>query len=135
MVARIPQRGYTPGQNIDLQLNIENNSSEEVQTVLVQIIKEVTFYANRTATASPPQSTSDTVVLSDQLIDGFNSNHEQMKTYHIRIVVPSTPPSDEKTSNIIHIAYKLQVNRPYIHIGKSTKNDILNKILIQFSST
>lgn len=105
MTVRVPQRGYTPGQNIDVQLNIHNKSSEEVSSVVLQIVKEVKFLSNNGVTTE----LIDSPAIGVQEVDGFDSGMEKMKTYRIPIVVPSTPPSDEETSSIIKISYKLQV--------------------------
>lgn len=113
IAARINQQGYTPGQNIDLQLNIHNKSTEEVSNILVQIIKDVKFMFNETPTNDRypvPTEYIDSVELSDQILDGFETKDTKMKTYMVHMVVPSTAPTDETSSRIIKICYKLRVN-------------------------
>lgn len=124
MAARIPHLGFTPGQNIDLLFNIHNKSSEDVQAVLVQILKEVAFDFNQILN----EKATDSSVLSDQTLDGFDTRDTDMKTYRIKIVVPSTPPTDEKTCSIIKITYKLRVSANNMSILYISCKDFLFRI-------
>lgn len=113
IAARIPQQGYSPGQNINLQLNIQNESTEEVSNMLVHIIKDVKFMFIETSSNDRypiPTEYMDSVELTDQILDGFETNDTKMKTYKVHVVVPATAPTDETTSRIIKISYKLRVN-------------------------
>lgn len=113
IAARIPQQGYTPGQNINLQLNIQNKSTEKVFNILVHIIKDVKFMFNETPTNDRypiPTEYIDSVELTDRILDGFETNDTKTKTYKVHVVVPATAPTDETTSQIIKISYKLRLN-------------------------
>lgn len=108
MVARIPQQGYTPGQYINIQLFVDNKSSEEVRAIKARIYRKVTLFSNPRENGTRIERT-DSTKLNHKIVEGFDSRKEEIKTYNFKIAVPPTPPTDEITSNIFKVFYILRV--------------------------
>lgn len=113
MVARIPQQGYVPGQVIDLQIDVQNKSSEDVRAMKVKFIKKIANTAINSETEF--EYTREKLKnLYKQRFEGCYSSKKDKKIYQIALVVPSTPPSDEN-SKIVKISYQIVVTWNEIH--------------------
>lgn len=107
ITGRLPQQGYAPGQYIDLQFNIHNKSSEDIQVILVQIVKKVKYTFNK----SGNKTLSDRMVLTELAIEGFKRKHAITKTHKLKINIPSTPPTtDDTTKSILRVQYRIRVS-------------------------
>ncbi|KAG4069557.1 hypothetical protein HA402_006923 [Bradysia odoriphaga] len=101
--ARLPVGGYTAGQAIELFLDINNKSDETFNELQVQIVKHIQYYTH----ANSSRTTSDVIELAENRCGGCAKN--QAKTYKINVTVPPVPPTDESTSNIVKVTYRLRV--------------------------
>lgn len=103
LTAHIPQQGYTPGQTIDLELDVNNKTVEDVNEIKVKLVK-----VSRFPSGSGIFERQRPKTVNLQIVDRWSSS-EEMRKYRIQLVVPPLPPSDEENSRVVKISYKLQV--------------------------
>ncbi|KAJ6636592.1 Arrestin domain-containing protein 3 [Pseudolycoriella hygida] len=103
ITARIPVSGYTPGQTIELSININNKSDQKFEEFVVLIVKHIQYHTY----ANSSRTTFDTIELEEQRCLGCNTNQSQSRT--VNITVPPVPPTDESTSNIVKVSYLLRI--------------------------
>lgn len=119
----IPVGGYVPGQTIELSLHIDNRSDETFQNFVIRIMKvrrQNISSCNRVEEldlslqhiqyhthANSAVTTYDKIAIKSYSCNGCPTN--QSRTYNLGITVPPLPPTDESTSNIIKVSYRLQV--------------------------
>lgn len=108
MTTIIRKRGFAPGESIHMQLDVHNKSSEEIGAIMVQIIKQLK-YAGNCEELERKLDRKYSTKLNGEILEGFRSSKEAMRSYCLALFVPSTAPSDEKTSGLIKISYKLRV--------------------------
>lgn len=105
MVIGSVQQGYVPGQKIELQLDISNNSRVNIKGIDTKLIKEVRF-----SSESENFIRRDLTTIATQRHTGFNAAREKTKTYRITVAVPPTPPTEEEAGDVIKVLYKIEVN-------------------------
>lgn len=103
MVVSIPQRGYTAGQNIDLRVDVHSKSGESIYEINAQLIRKMRFMGTEDA------KMTIVTMLNEETVHASSAIHGETNAYQIKITVPSTPPTDEKSSKIIQISYNLRV--------------------------
>ncbi|KAG4069598.1 hypothetical protein HA402_009538 [Bradysia odoriphaga] len=99
----IPVGGFVPGQIVDVFLQINNGSDQTFANFIVKIIKQIRYHTH----ANSSTKKHDEVVVKSASCNGCPKY--QSKTYRLPITVPALPPTDESTSNIVKVSYRLQV--------------------------
>lgn len=105
-MAHIPRQGYTPGQSIDLELDVDNRSSVNIKEIILKLVKKSKFLSEKEYF-----TWEHTTAFSTQKVGGLKSYSQETKTY--QIAIPSLPPTDEQTSGVINITYKLRVRMKF----------------------
>ncbi|XP_055296146.1 arrestin domain-containing protein 3-like [Sitodiplosis mosellana] len=101
IVARVPVGGYTPGQFINLEINVNNHSGQSISGFNIHLIKRIKFFIH----ADSVRQKHLTYVLAKQYVD--YSNEEVTTRVDIRL--PSVPPTDLSASNIIKFGYSIRI--------------------------
>ncbi|XP_055296096.1 arrestin domain-containing protein 1-like isoform X2 [Sitodiplosis mosellana] len=103
MIATVPVSGYTPGQMINVDLELTNASNENVKAFILQIVREVKFFIYEN---SPKHKIERDAIAEVQTRGCFP---QQKQAYTVNILVPPTPPTDVTTSKIVHVKYHLRI--------------------------
>lgn len=110
MAVTIPKCGFIPNETIKVDVDVKNPSSEDVSDFRIQIVQTVVASANDgkqlTDEGTERSETKDVVVL-EQTADGLLCGDE--RKFEIKIIVPSTAPSDITSSAIFKISHTLRV--------------------------
>ncbi|XP_031621628.1 arrestin domain-containing protein 17-like [Contarinia nasturtii] len=97
---RSPIGGYTPGEMINLQINVNNQSRESIREFSVKFVKKITYRKR----ANNIQHKLERMTMAKIVVGGCEKY--QNKTINAEIQVPFTPPSTDCTAdNIINIEY------------------------------
>lgn len=112
MVAQIPQKGYSPGHTINFQLDVQNKSSETVKSIKVKFVREVNLHSVNSETGYEYKRTRTTKLYGETL---EQCSKDQKKVYNLSVRIPATPPTDEQSSKIIHVSYKILVTLEICH--------------------
>lgn len=127
--ASIPFRGYTPGQTINVAIDVNNESSKTVSNFYVDFIRviyehtlggaktyepfelllfqEITFYAHADLLCG---RRSDQRVY-EYILTGVKTDCSiRHDTIYVNLKVPATPPTDTLTSKVVHVEYVIRVN-------------------------
>lgn len=110
LIGRLPWQVYVPGESIELLLDVLNESGEDIKTINVKFVREVSLCTS-TNDCHGERTTAfyyDSVQLYQGQFEGCESKKKYIKTYRISIAVPSTPPSDQN-SKIINVSYEILV--------------------------
>ncbi|XP_055327009.1 arrestin domain-containing protein 2-like [Sitodiplosis mosellana] len=103
ILARIPVRGYTPGQVINLEINVKNESDQPASKFTIKLIKQVSYYVCENSTSQK----HETIPILRMETRGCDIGKEE--DYRVNLEVPSIPPSDFSTSNIIKVKYSISI--------------------------
>lgn len=124
IIASVPSGGYTPGQIINVQIEVNNQSDQLVSNFTVQLIKVSRVSKNQFDTfslirlffaqqiryqthKSNSKKKLETVVLSEEIAQGCDLNCAT--DLCVNVVVPSVSPTDNTTSEIIQFEYSVRV--------------------------
>lgn len=126
IIARTPVAGYTPGQTINLEIRINNQSDQTLTEISVQLIKvnffkqmftfEKEFHSNITfqqinyfTHANSSRKKLEKIPIIDQNAHGCDANQEEV--VRVNIGIPPIPPTDFSSSNIIKVKYMIRVSK------------------------
>lgn len=132
LIARTPVGGYTPGQVINLEIEVINQSDQPVSDFTVQLIKvkkndqnhftngqswvfsqfiylfvffqQITYFTH----ANSSRTTSESIVITEEDTRGCDVN--QTEKIRVNISVPAISPTDFSTSNIVKVRYSIRVS-------------------------
>lgn len=104
VTGRIPVSGYTPGQTIDVEIDV-NNRSDEYGEFSVQLLKQINYYTY----ANSGKTRLETVMICEKGNIGVSRTNTS-DSWRAQLVIPPIPPSDETTSNICKVHYILRVS-------------------------
>lgn len=102
-VMHLPAKGYIPGQDIPITVEIENGSNVKVCNVACELWKTVSYYC-----ASPRGSKEESMVVAELALDGPVAENE-CKTWTVNMRIPPAPPSMLNSCSIIDLTYRLMV--------------------------
>lgn len=100
-VAYLPGKGYVPGQDIPITVEIENGSNVKVREVTCELLKTVSYHCT-----SPRGSKEESMVVAELTFQGPVVGHES-KTWSANMRTPSVPASMLQSCSIIDLTYKL----------------------------
>ncbi|XP_055312571.1 arrestin domain-containing protein 17-like [Sitodiplosis mosellana] len=103
IVARTPVGGYTPGQVINLEIDVKNKSDQDVSEFTVELIKQIVYYENKNSYETKYEEIS--IIKRDIL--GSDVNQEKM--FRVNLEIPPIPPTDEDASNIVKVGYTIRI--------------------------
>ncbi|XP_037729658.1 arrestin domain-containing protein 17 [Drosophila subpulchrella] len=98
----LPQAGYVPGQKIPVTVVVVNNTAMAVSELRLSLVMLVRYYS-----VSPEHSRVERIIISRAKGDSVLKQCTRSLT--IDLPVPSTPPTCVELSNLIQIAYQLEV--------------------------
>ncbi|XP_055312538.1 arrestin domain-containing protein 17-like [Sitodiplosis mosellana] len=102
IVVRVPVGGYTPGQFVNLEIEVKNKSNEPVSEFTVELVQKITHYANNSRSTRYQEVSEEVGTTSG--CDTF-----QNKNLRVNFEIPPVPPTDCVSSNIIHIEYAIHI--------------------------
>lgn len=102
VTARIPVAGYTAGQTIDVEINVENKSNQNC-IFRVELAKRIEYHSN------------DGKTIQETKIIGKNgqvgiSQGDTVSSFRTSLLIPPTPPTDVTISKVCKMRYVLQVS-------------------------
>ena len=103
IIAKLPATGFVAGQQIDLTLEIDNQSSKTIENFHVRFFKIVIYKSNQLNS----RRRTERIKLSEFLPGGCLKETEA--EYRVAIVVPSVPPTDLTTSSVCRVRYEIQI--------------------------
>ncbi|XP_002019548.2 arrestin domain-containing protein 17 [Drosophila persimilis] len=98
----LPQAGYVPGQKIPVTVVVVNNSSVAVSELRLSLVMLVRYFS-----LSPDHARVERIIISRAKGDAVLKQCTRSLT--IGLPVPSTPPTCVELSNLIQIAYQVEV--------------------------
>ncbi|XP_032579442.1 arrestin domain-containing protein 17 [Drosophila sechellia] len=98
----LPQAGYVPGQKIPVTIVVVNNTALAVSELRLSLVMLVRYYS-----VSPEHSRVERIIISRA--KGESVLKQCTRSQTIDLPVPSTPPTCVELSNLIQIAYQLEV--------------------------
>ncbi|KAH8335505.1 hypothetical protein KR074_003956 [Drosophila pseudoananassae] len=98
----LPQAGYVPGQRIPVTVVVVNNTSVAVSELRLCLVMLVRYYS-----VTPEHSRVERIIISRAKGDSVLKQCTRSLT--IDLPIPSTPPTCVELSNLIQIAYQLEV--------------------------
>ncbi|KMZ02057.1 arrestin domain-containing protein 17 [Drosophila simulans] len=98
----LPQAGYVPGQKIPVTIVVVNNTAVAVSELRLSLVMLVRYYS-----VSPEHSRVERIIISRA--KGESVLKQCTRSQTIDLPVPSTPPTCVELSNLIQIAYQLEV--------------------------
>ncbi|KAH8280913.1 hypothetical protein KR054_004490 [Drosophila jambulina] len=98
----LPQAGYVPGQRIPVTVVVVNNTAVAVSELRLSLVMLVRYYS-----VSPEHSRVERIIISRAKGDSVLKQCTRSLT--IDLPVPATPPTCVELSNLIQIAYQLEV--------------------------
>lgn len=101
IIARVPVSGYTPGQTIHIEINVDNKSIEEGE-FSIELVKQIKYVSNGGYTRL------ETILICEKQNIGL-SQVNTFYTYHGSLVIPPLPPTDETSSSVCKVRYLLRV--------------------------
>lgn len=119
-MAYLPAKGYVPGQDIPVTIEIENGSDVKVREVTCELLKIVSYHCT-----SPRGSKEESMVVAELKFQGPVAGHES-KTWSANMRIPSVPASMLQSCSIIDITYKLIMKA----VLKGLHADLVHRISI-----
>lgn len=126
VLVRIPMSGYTPGQAIDVDIEVNNRSDQnsefkvQLKKVFFPFIKwqfirfnakhfplllqQITYHANNSSSTYV-----ESIMICEQNRIGL-SPINTMKAFRTSLIVPPIPPTDELASNVCKVRYIVRVS-------------------------
>ncbi|SPP84084.1 arrestin domain-containing protein 17 [Drosophila guanche] len=98
----LPQAGYVPGQKIPVTVVVVNNSSVAVSELRLSLVMLIRYFS-----LSPDHARVERIIISRAKGDAVLKQCTRSLT--IDLPVPSTPPTCVELSNLIQIAYQVEV--------------------------
>ncbi|EDV48172.2 arrestin domain-containing protein 17 [Drosophila erecta] len=98
----LPQAAYVPGQKIPVTTVVVNNTAVAVSELRLCLVMLVRYYS-----VSPEHSRVERIIISRAKGESVLKQCNRSQT--IDLPVPSTPPTCVELSNLIQIAYQLEV--------------------------
>ncbi|KAH8330227.1 hypothetical protein KR067_000286 [Drosophila pandora] len=98
----LPQAGYVPGQRIPVTVVVVNNTAVAVSELRLCLVMLVRYYS-----ITPEHSRVERIIISRA--KGDSVLKQSTRSLTIDLPIPSTPPTCVELSNLIQIAYQLEV--------------------------
>lgn len=106
IAVQTPISGYTPGQTIQIKIEIDNQSGASISIIHVKLVQKLTFYGTSSeAFEGSSQRTRSYYIKSANV---YGSGRIQNDIIYVNMRVPHTP-STEFTSQVIQIRYTIKV--------------------------
>ena len=121
---QLPVSGYVPGQIINLILDVDNQSDEEMEHFTVKLMKHIIYYTHKDS----PHSCFEEFSLVSETIPGCSVS--ESKTLRANLEIPPIPPTDRRASSICNIRYFLRVKGP----TGGCRNDVIIDLPITIGS-
>jgi Arrestin (or S-antigen), N-terminal domain/Arrestin (or S-antigen), C-terminal domain len=103
MTVQIPMAGYVAGQQIQIDIEVNNQSRIDIEDMKVELRKNIVYSVH-----DPKESSKSEVVwVTDAKLPGVKA-HSTFKEQR-KIEIPSISPTDTTQSSIIHQSYELLV--------------------------
>lgn len=99
--AKIDKCGYVPGENIEVQINITNNTSAEVKELSLKLMLRISYKIR-----GHMKSKTDKITISESKI---NLNSFSKNILNGSVKVPPASPTLNKLCEIIELAYQVCV--------------------------
>lgn len=108
--------GYVPGENVQVELNVNNESSNQVSKIklalnqVCQFYGDVPTYGKLANTAPPNRAMKEHKAVATQSKDNVQMKKSSSGTWQGKLQIPSLPPSDLPHCDIINLEYKVIVS-------------------------
>ncbi|KAG4069549.1 hypothetical protein HA402_006915 [Bradysia odoriphaga] len=96
-------RGFTPGEKIEVILDVNNQSSQDVAYFSIGLFKIITYASNQNVI----KNKSEIVCLTSFQTNGIKKNQAEQLT--VLLLVPPGPPTDLSSSTICKVRYDIEV--------------------------
>lgn len=103
IVARIPQSGYVPGQNISISAVVTNMSHIGVEYMRFSLRKAVLYKSQVPST----QTKLELDVVQERRSGGVPKKTQ--RTFEVVVAIPPIPPTNTNLCKVIEIAYEVRV--------------------------
>lgn len=113
VAASIPMSGYVAGQNVNVSIEINNESSIDVEDVKVTL-KKFIFYNSQT----PSKKTKEEVLTEAEIRGGGVLKRNKGK-FDLTLLIPPVPPSNMNYCRILNVSYEIHVTAKIAGIHKN----------------
>lgn len=103
VAASIPQSGYVAGQNVHVSIEINNESSIDVESIKITL-KKFIFYNSQT----PSRKTKEEVLTEAEMRSGGVLKRSKGK-FDQKLLIPPVPPSNMNYCRILNVFYEIHV--------------------------
>lgn len=103
IAASIPMSGYVAGQNVNVSVEINNESRIDIEYVKITL-KKIIFYNSQTPTTKTKEEIlTETEVRCGGILKRNKGNFEQ------KLVIPPVPPSNLNYCRVLNVSYEIRV--------------------------
>lgn len=103
LAASIPVSGYVAGQNINVSIEINNESSVDVEDLKISL-KKIIHYNSQT----PAKRTKEEILTETEIRCGGVQKRNKGKFDQL-LMIPACPPSNQNYCRILNVSYEVQV--------------------------
>lgn len=103
MAASIPVSGYVCGQNIIVSIELNNESSIDIDDIKVSL-KKIIFYNSQT-----PQTKTKAEILSEAEVRCGAVTATNQRRFEQSLLIPPVPPSNMNYCRILNVTYEVHV--------------------------
>jgi hypothetical protein len=103
LAASIPMSGYVAGQNINVSIEINNESRIDVEDLKISL-KKIIHYNSQT----PTKRTKEEILTETEIRCGGVQKRNKGK-FDQKLLIPASPPSNQNYCRILNVSYEVQV--------------------------
>ncbi|XP_055302464.1 arrestin domain-containing protein 17-like [Sitodiplosis mosellana] len=103
IVVRTPVRAFAPGQMINVEIYVNNQSKQSIAELSIELIRGITYCQSKNSNIRKLERIS-IVRTKTQGCEKY-----QDRTFLVDIPVPPIPPTDFSTSNIVKVRYCMRI--------------------------
>lgn len=103
LAASIPMGGYVPGQAINVNVEINNESNVDIDDVKVSLKKIIRYNAQ-----IPSTMTKEDVITEVEVHSG-GIKRRSKDTFNQQLFIPAVPPSNANYCRVLNVSYEVQV--------------------------
>lgn len=101
--ASIPQSGYVPGQQVNVSVEVRNDSRFDIIDVVVSLLKIVKYNSQ-----IPKLKTKEEIITELDIKYGI-IRKESRKVFNQQLTIPPVPPSNSSYCRLLNVSYEVEV--------------------------